>query len=326
MTHAAVAPGKLFVTGEWAILAGAPAVVAAVDRAARVEVEVGGGAGLVVESLAEGTARLPTPERGPLPGGDAGAVVAAFRAVHAGWPSAPRPAHVRVDSRAFLVGERKLGLGRSAATLTAATGALLAAAGEHGREAILATALAANATFQGGQGSGADIAAAVHGGVVEVRPAGERPAVVPRALPGGLRLVAGWTGEPAPTAPLLARFAEAPRAAALRALVAVAEEAAAAVAAGDASALIEAVRRSAHALEELGAEVGLPIVTPALRRLVEVADRLGIAAKPSGAGGGDCGIALVRSAREGAELARAWREAGIVPLEVAVANEGVRRG
>ena len=164
------------------------------------------------------------------------------------------------------------------------------------------TALAANATFQGGQGSGADIAAAVHGGVVEVRPAGERPAVVPRALPGGLRLVAGWTGEPAPTAPLLARFAEAPRAAALRALVAVAEEAAAAVAAGDASALIEAVRRSAHALEELGAEAGLPIVTPALRRLVEVADRLGIAAKPSGAGGGDCGIALVRSAREGAEL------------------------
>jgi mevalonate kinase len=66
-------------------------------------------------------------------------------------------------------------------------------------------------------------------------------------------------------------------------------------------------------------------VTPALRRLVEVAGRLGIAAKPSGAGGGDCGIALVGSAREATELARAWREAGIVPLEVAVAAEGVRR-
>jgi hypothetical protein len=86
-----------------------------------------------------------------------------------------------------------------------------------------------------------------------VRPAGERPVVAPRTLPGGLRLVAGWTGEPAPTAPLLARFAEAPHAPALRALARVAEEAAAAVARGDASALAEAIRRSAHALEQLGA-------------------------------------------------------------------------
>jgi phosphomevalonate kinase len=326
VTQVVTAPGKLFVTGEWAVLAGAPALVAAVDRRARVEVEGGAGEELVIESLAEGTSRIADPTRGSLPPGDAGAVVAAIRAVCGRTGGAPLPARVRVDSRAFLVGERKLGLGRSAATLAATSAALLAAAGTHDRDVVLAAALAGNATLQEGRGSGADVAAAVHGGVVEVRVAGGTPTVVGRALPGGLRLVAGWTGESAPTAPLLARFAEATRGPAFAALVKAAADAAAAAAAGDADALLETVRRSAVLLDRVGAEADLPIVTPALRRLVEVASRLGIAAKPSGAGGGDCGIALVGSAREAAELARAWREAGIVPLELAVASEGVRRG
>ena len=48
------APGKLFVTGEYAVLAGAPAVVAAVDCRARVRFELSPGDGpLVVDSLAE---------------------------------------------------------------------------------------------------------------------------------------------------------------------------------------------------------------------------------------------------------------------------------
>ena len=46
------APGKLFVTGEYAVLEGAPALVAAVDRYARVSVLPGNGPGVVVESHA----------------------------------------------------------------------------------------------------------------------------------------------------------------------------------------------------------------------------------------------------------------------------------
>src|SRR5581483_9126460 len=154
-----------------------------------------------------------------------------------------------------------------------------------------------NALLQNGHGSGADVAAAVHGGVVEVRRAETGLEVAPRRLPEGLHLLAGWTGTAA-TGALLARFAARPqsKAPALAALGAVAAAAADAVVRGDAQALLAAVDRTTPLLEALGEQTGVPIVTPALRTLVEAARRAGAVAKPSGAGGGDCGIALAASA------------------------------
>src|SRR5437870_13049477 len=208
---AARAPGKLFLSGEYVVWWGAAAVVAAIDRYAEVRVTLGEKPGpLVVRSLAEGTSWEAPVARNEMPGGDAGAVLAALHAVA---ERAEVPAHlgaeVVVDSRPFLVGERKLGLGRSSATLVAAVAAFLATRGRPTREGILERALAANALFQEGRGSGADLAAAVHGGVVEVRRKDAGLRVHPRALPRGVHLVAGWTGEPAPTGLLLARVAAA---------------------------------------------------------------------------------------------------------------------
>src|SRR5439155_1079328 len=201
----ASAPGKLFVTGEYAVLAGAPALLAAVDRRALVHIALEPGAGaLEAESLAEGTRRvIHDPEREPLGGGDAGAVLAALRIVRAAMPSlAAMRAQVVVDTRTFLADGEKLGPGRSAATVTAAV-------------------------------------------------------------------------------------ASAPRS--LHELSAAAGRAAAAVERGDGAALLDAVASTADLLARLGDEVGIPIVTPALARLVAAARRVGAAAKPSGAGGGDCG-------------------------------------
>jgi phosphomevalonate kinase len=316
MTVRAQAPGKLFLTGEWAVLRGAPALVAAVDRHASVTVGPGGG-GVVVESLAEGrTDRLDPAGDGPLPGGDAGAVLAAMRQ-RRGSAVALR---VVVDSRAFLIGERKLGLGRSAATLVAATAAL---APEASPSELLDRGLEANALFQAGLGSGADVAAAVYGGLIEARRGSGPLAVHARALPAGLHLLAGWTGTSAHTAPLLVRFAAAPTPAALADLARVATSAADAVARDDAATLLDAVDRSAALLVRLGNELDLPLVTPALATLVRVAQRAGAAAKPSGAGGGDCGIALATSAAQAAAVRAAWQEAGILPLPVTIAEKGV---
>jgi phosphomevalonate kinase len=315
MTVRAQAPGKLFLTGEWAVLRGAPALVAAVDRHASVTIEPGAD-GVVVESLAEGrTDRLDTASDGPLPGGDAGAVLAAMRQHRAAGAL-----HVVVDSRAFLIGERKLGLGRSAATLVAATAAL---APEASPSELLARGLEANALFQAGQGSGADVAAAVYGGLIEARRGSGPLAVHARALPAGLHLLAGWTGTSAHTTPLLVRFAAAPTPAALADLARVATSAADAVTRDDAATLLDAVDRSAALLVRLGNELDLPLVTPALATLVRVAQRAGAAAKPSGAGGGDCGIALATSAAQAAAVRAAWQEAGILPLPVTIAEQGV---
>ena len=197
------APGKLFLTGEWAVLRGAPALVVAVDRVVRVEMDVTPGPGpLTIESMAEGRTWRGDVRSAQTVGGDVGAVLA----VLAGRE--PVQGRVTVDSRPFLIGERKLGLGRSAATIAAAVVARRAIDGmPEGPEAVLADALAANAVFQDGVGSGADVAAAVYGGVVAAERRHDRLAVVRRALPTGLQLVAGWTGEAAPTTPLVSAFA-----------------------------------------------------------------------------------------------------------------------
>ena len=109
-------------------------------------------------------------------------------------------------------------------------------------------------------------------------------------------------------------------------LSASARTAVAALTARDGGALCDAVARSGELLARFGDETGLPIITPALGRLVETAHRAGAAAKPSGAGGGDCGIALAPCPRVAAAVKAAWRDAGILPLDVAIASEGAVRG
>jgi phosphomevalonate kinase len=149
----ATAPGKLILTGEYAVLDGAPALVIAVDRrvVARRERSVPSSPFLlaVARELAQRY------------GADSPGALAALE--------------IAVDSSAFYASSdctQKLGLGSSAAVTVAA--AALALAAHHGtleghRDEVLAIALAAHANAQGAKGargSGADVAAAVFGGAI----------------------------------------------------------------------------------------------------------------------------------------------------------------
>ena len=57
---------------------------------------------------------------------------------------------------------------------------------------------------------------------------------------------------------------------------------------------------------------------------MRMAEKLGIAAKPSGAGAGDCAIAFARTPAEAEALRAAWHDAGFVPLPLEIARDGVR--
>ncbi|MFF7387478.1 phosphomevalonate kinase [Streptomyces scabiei] len=156
----------------------------------------------------------------------------------------------------------------------------------------------------------------------------ERPwahvAVRPLPPPTGLTLHVGWSGSPASTTALVADLATrpewhgAPRTRFLDDSEQCVSAAERALRDEETQALLDAVRTARSLLTRLDAETSLGIVTAPLHRLCEVAESCGAAAKPSGAGGGDCGIALLPAGRSAELLRRRWTAAGITPLPLRV--------
>jgi phosphomevalonate kinase len=307
------APGKLFFAGEYGVLHGGTAVVAAVDRrvVARFVPGAGPSSPVVVEAIA--------------------AVRAHCRATGASLPDgAPE-----VDSAPLSDTGRKLGLGSSAAVAAAAVGVLLEAAGfdvEEERSLVVTLADRAHRASQGGRGSGADVAAAVLGGVIAyTRPEVGTPSMRALVAPAHLTPVIVSTGTPSATVghvtavERLAARDPGAHARRLREIRRAADAFLQSYEAGDAPALLQAVGAAHEALAALGRDADLPIVTPALDAAAKLARELGGAAKPSGAGGGDVGVAFFSDP----DSAAAFRD-GVAPLNLQILSiitgaRGLRR-
>ena len=293
------APGKLLLSGAYAVLEGAPAIVVAVDRYA----------------IADDAREATTPSH---------EVRAAF-----GARAAP---HVDASALHDEAGH-KLGLGSSAAVLVASLatraareGALLDDAAT--RRRLFDEACAAHAMAQGG-GSGVDVAASVHGGALRFQrgPGGARMDAV--ELPRGLVMSVSWSGKSARTSELRARVdalraRDAARyAACFAALTRAAIASSDAVATHDLAALLSAARVGAAALAALGSAADAPIVPPAFAELAAVAELHGAVFFPSGAGGGDVGVHLGAAPPSAPFLACADK-LGMHPLAIAIDRGGVQ--
>ena len=255
------APGKLMLLGEYGVLHGGPALVAAVDRYAVCTVEPAD------------APELASP----------GVFAEALLARH------PRPGRYHLDSHALGVeheGEwTKYGLGSSAATTVALTRAVL---GEASAERVFEVARAVHTEVQG-SGSGADVAACAHGGLLAYR---AQPTEVERLPPFG-RLLTVWTGQPASTPALVAapealrhREPEAHRGVMER-LAHHAESGIDAVRATDRGALCRAAAGTANALLGLQKAAGIELFSERLLNLHAIAGDFCTVVKPTGAGGGD---------------------------------------
>jgi phosphomevalonate kinase len=163
LRFSASAPGKLVVLGEYAVLDGAPALVMAVSRRCRATIAPASGSACRLRTRAAGEATLDF-ARG-IKSGSALVDVLTSR-----WPTPARAFEADLDSTEFHAAGVKLGLGSSAAALVAFAGAYsayLRADGQPEPDLTPAALIDAHRAFQGGAGSGLDVAAALTGGVIE---------------------------------------------------------------------------------------------------------------------------------------------------------------
>ena len=307
----ATAPGKLILTGEYAVLDGAPAVVIAVDR--RVTARVGAHAVAAPSEFLAAVIRE---------------LVMRFGET---CPSVAVARAIVVDSRAFFADQRKLGLGSSAAVTVAATARALAERGPMlDRAEVFALAMAAHAAAQGARGargSGADIAAAVHGGAI-VFTAG---VATPHRWPAGVTILPFFTGDSADTATLVAQVAAARAArpaevsAALAAIAAASAAASLALSASSlaAPALLAALRLAAAAIERLALATRVALVPPCVTAARAAMVGLGGTAKTTGAGGGDVAIAVIPTTADATEARRLLIQCGCQPLALTLDETGV---
>lgn len=300
----ATAPGKVMLAGEYGVLDGGLAVVAAVDRRA------------IARRVAS------PPPLSPF-------LAAARDVVRAvlGDDAARTFDTIEVDTRALADGDRKLGLGSSAAATVAAV-RLAAGPSDADLPLVIRLSLDAHARAQAGRGaagSGADVVAVAHGGVI-----GFRSGAVRRlTLPAGLRLHFAWTGAPADTATLVAAVAAARRDAAtlvdpaLAEITVAAEELANAIDAAEAAAAIDAIAAGARAMDALAAATGVALVPPSVAALAARLAPLGAACKTTGAGGGDVLAIAAPASVTASALDTAIVETGLWPLHLAVDPTGV---
>ncbi|MFE5736195.1 mevalonate kinase family protein [Streptomyces celluloflavus] len=327
MSEVAVfAPGKLFVIGEYAVLDGGRALVAAVDSGMECHLEpcaTGWWLHAVDFGIDEPLAAVRR---------ETGAGLLA-KAVRAGSRTFTRtgPCRVTVQARGHGA-DKKIGLGASAASVVSILGALAAAEGRDltsagVRRALFATALDIHRDFQRGHGSGADVAASVYGGWLDYSVAAGTPRVVAAAVPADLLLDAAWSGLSADTGAGIEIFDRLRRNRTAGPLVAHLHADLArfwaALATGSRPELLGALDHYGSLLADLTRRIA-PQRAERMAQLTHAAAGHGVVSKSSGAVGGDCVIALGFD-RAGLAAARtSWLHLDATPLGVTIDVAGVR--
>ena len=296
---ASSAPGKLVLSGEYAVLDGAPAVAMAVNRRARVSIEEGA-AEPCVQTLGQS--------------GDTRIVDEVCGALGVACDSCS----IVLDTSEFCdpVSGAKLGLGSSAALSAALVSALAEQYRIHGK--LRQAAHDAHRALQNGVGSGVDVACALDGGLLRFTMHGTRAERL--AWPEGLYYAVLWSGVPASTADGITEFLRSKPRLARQALYDASQRMAEAWAQTDANEILVEYQCYVTALRQFDDELGLAVFAAGHSNLSDAAKEQGLVYKPCGAGGGDVGIVLGNDEHRVREFVTA---VSFVELDVALDAAGV---
>ncbi|MBG9980570.1 phosphomevalonate kinase [Facklamia lactis] len=139
-------------------------------------------------------------------------------------------------------------------------------------------------------------------------------------VPANLQLIIGWTQQPASTENLVGRLQQLliqePTAYQkfLQEAKPCVDQLKEALIDHQEELILQSIHHYRQLLLNLGTVYGLPIETKPLQQLIEIAQSYSFSAKSSGAGGGDCGIALGFDPSKIQMIQKDWKQNGIEPL------------
>ncbi len=243
----------------------------------------------------------------------------------------------KLNTDAFYSAEinRKMGFGSSAALTVALIRVLLE---KHdpdvSQKKVLEMALHAHHNAQGKVGSGIDIAASTYGGVLVYRIVSGDPALQYEVnnldLWEGLYILPIWTGQSASTKKMVGGINEFKAAQpiiyenVIQHLTRLSKDGCTAFEKKDADKFFEIVGAYHDGMDKLGQKSGVPVISPEHRRLNEIVKQAGGVYKPSGAGGGDIGIAFSKDADQMNHVKQKVERDGYKALNVKIADRGVQ--
>ncbi|GLQ93964.1 mevalonate kinase family protein [Dyella acidisoli] len=339
MEVTASAPAKLVLLGDYAVLEGARALVQAVDRRANVRIVAreDHACDVYAPDLGIHGARALIDQNGEWQWQCDEASKAKLTLVDHVWhgmlreglvPTSGKGFDLHLDTSGFFHtdGVSKLGLGSSAALTVALASALATYAGHDeviaDRTQWMRRLLHMHGDWQGGRGSGVDVAASVAGGLIGYQLVGQAREPTYEAMStDGLHCLFVWSGQSVSTSNSLLRLAQWRQghadqyAAHMNELSTVSVAAIDALKRQDMPSFIGLTKEYALGLQRFGAACGLEIYSPAQKQLADMASGTDVSYKPCGAGG-DFGVVFAENAERLATFGRVIVSAGmhVVPL------------
>jgi phosphomevalonate kinase len=292
----ASAPGKVVLSGEYAVLVGAPAVCMAIDRRARVTIMASDTEHHVVSRVGQTAepCRFKSQDGGIEwidGGGDFALLEAVWQAV--GFtPTSSLLLQLDTSEFSDVATGNKTGIGSSAALTAALAAALCELNSNTPQRATIA--FDAHQAFQGGRGSGVDIATSVAGGLIEYVMNGRNMHRL--SWPDELAYALIWTGAPASTTQKLDLLARSKPRPSRAALVYSSRRLSKAWRKGRADNILNEYHDYINVLREFSIDHSIGIFDAGHAELVRASRAAGLVYKPCGAGGGDVGIVLADNA------------------------------
>lgn len=351
----ASAPGKLILLGEYAVLEGAPALVMAVNRFAEVALEPISLNHCLVDAPEIGVFDLPfdVTENGEISFPSSitketekrlsffsTGFEYANQIGKQGWRNLPF-FKITLDTSQFFTEEdnQKLGLGSSAALTAALISALIQFIDNkfeapRQTQKIFEASLRAHRKAQGNLGSGIDVAASVFGGILKYkivdREFVKMPLYETLTIPPNLHILILWTGRSASTGHFVQKVETFKRTEPknfekiINRMSAISVEGIEAFRRKNTSQFMDAVKQYSIQMKNLGEKSGVPIVSEVHQKISEIVIEGGGVYKPSGAGGGDLGIAFCESAVVKERIAGKLLRDGFKTINLEIAAKGIQ--